>query len=88
MARVTGHMINTASGKVDSFVYPEYARATYDDDHNPATPEVPWPEVFQRFASSVRRIDDAIGDLKKLLQDLGIETNTMVVFHFGQWPDG
>jgi len=59
---VTGHMINTASGKVDSFVYPEYARATYDDDHNPATPEVPWPEVFQRFASSVRRIDDAIGD--------------------------
>lgn len=83
---VTGHMINTASGKVDSFVYPEYARATYDDDHNPATPEVPWPEVFQRFASSVRRIDDAIGDLKKLLQDLGIETNTMVVFTSDNGP--
>ena len=46
-----GHMINTASGTVDSFVYPDYASATYDDDDNPATPEVPWPEVFQRYAT-------------------------------------
>jgi len=81
-----GHMINTASGTVDSFVYPEYASATYDDDHNPATPEVAWPEVFQRFASSVRRIDDAVGDVKKLLQDLGIETNTLVIFTSDNGP--
>jgi arylsulfatase A-like enzyme len=80
------HMINTASGKIDSYIYPEYSRATYDDDHNPATPEVPWPEVFQRFASSIRRIDDAVGDLKKLLRDLGIETNTLVVFTSDNGP--
>ena len=83
---VPGHMINTASGTPDSYVYPEYANATYDDDHNPATPEVPWPEVFQRFASSVRRIDDAVGDVEKLLQDLAIETNTLVVFTSDNGP--
>jgi arylsulfatase A-like enzyme len=81
-----GHMITTANGQVDSYVYPEYARATYDDDHNPATPEVPWPEVFQRFASGIRRIDDAVGDLKKLLQDLNIETNTLVIFTSDNGP--
>ena len=36
-----GHMINTASGTVDSFVDPDYATATYDDDGNPATPARP-----------------------------------------------
>jgi arylsulfatase A-like enzyme len=81
-----GHMINTASGTVDSFIYPEYANATYDDDNNPGTPEVAWPEVFKRFASSVRRIDDAVGDLKKLLQDLNIETNTMMIFTSDNGP--
>ena len=45
-----GHMINTASGTVDSFFHPDYANATYDDDNNPATPQVPWPEVFKRYA--------------------------------------
>src|SRR4029078_9925655 len=45
----TGHMINTASGTVDTYVNPEYASATYDDDNNPNTPEVAWPEIFQRY---------------------------------------
>ncbi|MDB6122210.1 MAG: sulfatase [Pedosphaera sp.] len=81
-----GNMINTASGTVDSFVHPDYANATYDDDGNPATPEVAWPEVFKRYATSVRRIDGAVGDIKKLLQDLAMDTNTIVVFTSDNGP--
>ena len=81
-----GHMINTASGTVDSYFFPDYANATYDDDNNPATPQVPWPEVFQRYATSVRRIDDAVGDLKQLLQDLALDTNTLVIFTSDNGP--
>ncbi len=81
-----GHMINTASGTVDSYFFPDYASATYDDDNNPATPQVPWPEVFQRYATSVRRIDNAVGDLKQLLQDLALDTNTLVIFTSDNGP--
>jgi uncharacterized protein (TIGR02597 family) len=81
-----GHMINTASGTIDSYVNPDYASATYDDDNNPNTPQVAWPEIFQRFAMGVRRIDDAVGDVKKLLQDLAIDTNTIVVFTSDNGP--
>jgi arylsulfatase A-like enzyme len=82
----SGHMINTASGTVDSFFHPDYANATYDDDNNPVTAQVPWPEIFKRFATGVRRIDEAVGDLKKLLQDLAIDTNTLVVFTSDNGP--
>lgn len=81
-----GHMINTASGTVDSFVNPDYAAATYDNDGNSGTPQVAWPEVFQRYAMGVRRIDDAVADLKQLLQDLAIDTNTLVVFTSDNGP--
>jgi arylsulfatase A-like enzyme len=79
-------MINTASGTVDSYIYPEYKTATYDHDKNPATPEVSWPETYQRYASAVRRIDDGVGDLVKLLEDLGIYDNTLVVFTSDNGP--
>ena len=81
-----GHMINTASGTVDSYVDPDYAAATYDDDRNPATPEVPWPEVFRRYAMGVRRIDDAVGDLMQLLRDLAIDNNTLVILTSDNGP--
>jgi len=81
-----GHMINTASGTIDTYVNPDYASATYDDDNNPSTPEVAWPEIFQRYAMGVRRIDDAVGDIRKLLQDLAIDTNTIVVFTSDNGP--
>ena len=81
-----GHMINTASGTVDSYFHPDYANATYDDDNNPATPQVAWPEAFKRYASSVRRIDDAVGDLKQLLIDLSLDTNTIVIFTSDNGP--
>ena len=75
-----GNMINTAEGKVDSYEYPEYANATYDDDHNPATPEVPWPDTYKRYATDNRRIDDAVGDIMQLLKDMKIDSNTIVVY--------
>lgn len=76
----SGQMINTASGVPDSYVYAEYADATYDNDDNPATEEVPWPETYKRYATANRRIDDAVGDILQLLKDLKIDENTLVVF--------
>ena len=81
-----GEMINTASGTPDSYVYPAYANATYDDDRNPNTPEVAWPDTYKRFASVNHRIDDQIGDLIQLLKDLNIAENTLVVFTSDNGP--
>jgi arylsulfatase A-like enzyme len=81
-----GGMINTASGKIDSWIHEDYATATYDNDKNPGTPEVTWPDVYKRYATSVRRIDDAVGDLKKLLKDLKIDENTLIVFTSDNGP--
>ncbi|MEO6135163.1 MAG: arylsulfatase, partial [Ginsengibacter sp.] len=75
-----GHMLNTSSGTPDSYVYPEYANALYDNDSNPATKEVPWPDTYKRYATMVRRIDDGVGDILQLLKDLKIDDNTLVVF--------
>jgi arylsulfatase A-like enzyme len=81
-----GRMINTASGKVDSWVHPDYLNATYDDDHDPATREVPWPDTYKRYATSVRRIDSSVGDIMALLKDLNIDSNTLVVFTSDNGP--
>lgn len=75
-----GEMINTATGVPDSFVYPEYATATYDNDNNPATAEIAWPDTYKRYATANRRIDDGVGDILQLLKDLKIDENTIVVF--------
>jgi arylsulfatase A-like enzyme len=79
-------MINTATGTVDGYLFPGYANATWDDDADPATPEVPWPDVQKRYANNVRRIDFAVGDLLRLLKDLGIDDNTLVVFSSDNGP--
>jgi arylsulfatase A-like enzyme len=81
-----GAMINTASGTIDSYTHPDYASATYDDDGNPGTAEVAWPAVYRRYATSVRRIDDCVGDLKLLLEQLNIVTNTLLVFTSDNGP--
>ncbi len=81
-----GHVISTASGKIDSWIHPDYRNATYDDDNNSTTPEVPWPDVDKRYATAVRRLDDAIGDIEKLLQDLKIDQDTLVVFTSDNGP--
>lgn len=68
-----GNFINTSQGKVDSFIHPEYRHEE-------------WPEVQQRFASMVRRIDNAIGDLMHLLKDLNIDEETLIVFTSDNGP--
>jgi arylsulfatase A-like enzyme len=79
-----GHMINTASGRPDSYMYPDYANAIWKP--GPDSPEAPWPNVYKRYASSVRRVDDCMGDLVALLRQLNIETNTLVVFTSDNGP--
>lgn len=81
-----GQMINTANGTPDSWTDPLYAQATYDDDKNPATPAKPWPDTYKRFATTTKRLDDEIGDLLKLLSDLKIDDNTLVVFSSDNGP--
>lgn len=81
-----GEMINTAGGNIDSWIHPEYQNATWDHDHNPTTPETGWPDVYKRYATSVRRIDDCVGDLLQQLKDLDIDRNTLVVFTSDNGP--
>src|SRR5690606_5275104 len=81
-----GRMINTASGEPDSYLYPAYAQATYDDDRDPATPEVSWPDTYKRYASVNQRIDEQVGDILQLLRDLKIDEHTLVVFTSDNGP--
>jgi arylsulfatase A-like enzyme len=81
-----GAMISTATGARDAWCDPAVATQTWDHDADPATPEQPWPDVQKRFATSVRRIDAAVGDLLRLLRDLGIDDDTLVVFTSDNGP--
>jgi len=81
-----GKMINSAVGEKDSYMYPDYANATWDHDKNPVTPETSWPDVYQRYATNVRRIDDCVGDLIDHLKKLNIDENTLVVFTTDNGP--
>jgi arylsulfatase A-like enzyme len=81
-----GRAINTAGGTVNSWMHPDFADATYDHDANPATPEIAWPDVYRRYATSVRRIDDTVADLAQLLRDLGIAEDTLIVFSSDNGP--
>lgn len=81
-----GQYINTASGTPDTYMYPEYANATYDHDNNPSTSALPWPDVYKRYATANRRIDDAVGDIIQLLKDLRIDSNTIVVYTSDNGP--
>lgn len=72
-----GNFINTASGEIDSYIYPEYANATY---YKEDSTEAPWPETYKRFATANRRIDDGVGDIIQLLKDLDIDDNTLIVY--------
>lgn len=81
-----GNMINTASGTIDSYIYPEYVHAKYDHDNDPTTPEIPWPDTYKRYASVTFRIDEQIGDILQLLEDLQIAENTLVVFTSDNGP--
>lgn len=81
-----GAAINTASGTINSWIHPDYATATWDNDSNPATAEVAWPDYAKRHATMIRRIDDAMADLRSLLADLNIANNTLIVFTSDNGP--
>lgn len=81
-----GHFINTASGDIDSYINPDYAHATYDNDSNRSTPEIAWPDTYKRYATANRRIDFAVGDILKLLEDLHIDSNTLVIYTSDNGP--
>lgn len=78
-------MLST-TGTKNGWMHPDFATATWDNDRNTATPEVAWPEVQRRYANSVRRIDDGVGDLLPLLKDLRLDGNTVVVFTSDNGP--
>ncbi len=71
-----GHMINTAEGKIDSWRHPDYTTAVGGR----------WTDLEERFATSVRRVDDCVGDILKTLADLGIAEHTLVVFTSDNGP--
>ncbi len=77
-----GSMINTATGKKDAWMHPDFENATSRRNGRTA----PWPDVQKRYANGVRRIDDAVGDILRLLADLRISNNTLVVFTSDNGP--
>lgn len=82
----SGHMINTASGTVDSWVHPDYTNAIYSPYGNTAEVKASWPDVYKRYATAVRRIDDCVGDVLQLVKDLRLSSNTLVVFTSDNGP--
>jgi len=69
----SGKMINTANDTPDSYLHPDYK----DKD---------WKDVSKRFASSIRRIDNGVADIRQTLTDLGLADNTLVVFTSDNGP--
>jgi len=76
-----GRMISTAHGVPDSWYHPDYADAVVA-----GMGSAPWPDVYRRYATAVRRIDDAVGDLLMLLGDLEIDDQTLVLFTSDNGP--
>ncbi len=68
-----GRMINTAEGTIDSYRHPDYVGKG-------------WRDPEERFATMVRRIDNAVGDLLQTLRDLSIAEDTLVVISCDNGP--
>lgn len=83
-----GHMVNTAEGAWDTYLYPYtadsawqgYAQARFGVGAAAAL------EAARRHATMITRVDDAVGDLLQLLRDLGIDDDTFVVFTSDNGP--
>lgn len=82
----SGSMINTAKGVPDTWIHPDYKSARWNGGGKASRKSKPWPDVYQRYATMVRRIDDCVGDLIHLLKDLNIDENTLVVFTSDNGP--
>ncbi|MGJ8652429.1 MAG: sulfatase-like hydrolase/transferase [Opitutaceae bacterium] len=82
----SGSMINTAKGTPDTWIHPDYKSARWNGGGKASQKNKPWPDVYQRYATMVRRIDDCVGDLIHLLKDLNIDNNTLIVFTSDNGP--
>lgn len=79
---VPGKMINTARpDSWDTFIHPQYRNAWQDYAHarygsNAARKLM----TARRHASMITRVDEAVGDLVQLCEDLGMADNTIIIF--------
>jgi arylsulfatase A-like enzyme len=67
----------------DTWIVPEYAAATYTAADGAIKP---WTDPMKRYATMARRLDDGVGDILQLLRDLGLDSNTLVVFTSDNGP--
>ena len=70
----------THPGTKNQWIEPMFRSATYRESNKPTNPELPWTTQMQRYATMVRRLDDAVADLRQTLVDLKIDRNTLIVF--------
>ncbi len=77
-----GKMINTASPTTwDTYIHPQYRNAWQEYAGtrygNNATHKL---MTARRHAAMITRVDEAVGDLVQLCEDLGIADNTVIIF--------
>ena len=80
-------MINDRNGNA-RLLYPPRLRHCYlrPRQRTQPRPNIAWPDVYKRYATLCRRIDDGVGDIMQLLRDLKIDQNTLVVFTSDNGP--
>ena len=65
--------VNTASGTMDSYIHSDYASKNWNMDE-------------KKYATMIRRVDDAVKDIIQLLKDLKIDEKTLIVFSSDNGP--
>lgn len=82
-----GKMINTASDKWDSFIYPQYRTAWKNYAQKRYGQQAAAKLAgARRHATMITRVDDAVGDIIQLCKDLKIDRNTFLVFTSDNGP--
>lgn len=72
-------------GLTGGLQWPLARSGTKDSYLHPST-ESSWPADARRYASMVRRMDEAVADLRQLLADLNIAGNTLIVLTSDNGP--
>lgn len=77
-----GQMINTARpADWDTFIHPQYREAWQEYATARYGKNAPHKLMTaRRHASMITRVDEGVGDLVKLCEDLGIAENTVIIF--------
>ncbi len=57
------------------------------DGYNHPDNDPGWDTTHSQVVGMIRRIDNSIGDIMQLLEDLGIDDNTLIVFTTDNGPD-